>query len=40
LKTPVSTSQVAPSILHALGINPRALKSVQIEKTDLLPALP
>src|SRR5712671_3323903 len=40
LKTPVSTSQVAPSILHALGINPRALKSVQIEKTDLLPVLP
>jgi hypothetical protein len=40
LKTPVSTSQVAPSILHELGINPNALKSVQIEKTQVLPALP
>jgi hypothetical protein len=40
LKTPVATSQVAPSILHALGVNPSALKSVQIEKTEMLPALP
>ena len=40
LKTPVSTSQVAPSILHELGITPSALKSVQIEKTAVLPALP
>jgi len=40
LKTPVTTAQVAPSILHALGLNPRTLKSVQIEKTDVLPALP
>jgi hypothetical protein len=40
LKTPVATSQVAPSILRALGINPNALKSVQIEKTEVLPALP
>ncbi len=40
LKTPVSTSQVAPSILHELGIGPSALKSVQIEKTEVLPALP
>ncbi|HWZ83961.1 MAG TPA: alkaline phosphatase family protein [Terriglobales bacterium] len=40
LKTPVSTSQVAPSILRALGIGPSALKSVQIEKTPVLPALP
>jgi arylsulfatase A-like enzyme len=40
LKTPVSTSQVAPSILHALGVSPSALKSVQIEKTEVLPALP
>jgi hypothetical protein len=40
LKTPVSTSQVAPSILHALGISPTLLKSVQIEKTAVLPALP
>jgi predicted AlkP superfamily pyrophosphatase or phosphodiesterase len=40
LKTPVATSQVAPSILRALGLNPRGLKSVQIEGTEVLPALP
>ena len=40
LKTLVSTSQVAPSILHALGVSPSALKSVQVEKTEVLPALP
>lgn len=40
LKTPVATSQVAPSILHSLGISPSALKSVQVEKTAVLPALP
>ena len=40
LKTPVATSQVAPSILHALGVSPNALRSVQIEKTEVLPALP
>jgi predicted AlkP superfamily pyrophosphatase or phosphodiesterase len=40
LKTPVTTAQVAPSILRALGLNPHALRSVQIEKTDVLPALP
>jgi predicted AlkP superfamily pyrophosphatase or phosphodiesterase len=40
LKTPVATSQVAPTILHALGVSPNALKSVQVEKTEVLPALP
>jgi hypothetical protein len=40
LKTAVKTSQVAPSILHELGISPSALKSVQVEKTEVLPALP
>jgi predicted AlkP superfamily pyrophosphatase or phosphodiesterase len=40
LKTLVSTAQVAPSILHELGVSPSALKSVQIEKTEVLPALP
>ena len=40
LKTPVSTSQVAPSILHKLGLSPNSLKSVQVEKTEVLPALP
>jgi hypothetical protein len=40
LKTLVSTAQVAPTILHALGVSPSALKSVQIENTAVLPALP
>jgi hypothetical protein len=40
LKTPVTTAQVAPSILHELGINPKVLKSVQVEGTAVLPALP
>jgi len=40
LKTPVATSQVAPTILQALGIDPGALKSVKVEKTDVLPGLP
>lgn len=40
LKTPVTTAQVAPTILHALGVSPSALKSVQVEKTQVLPALP
>jgi hypothetical protein len=40
LKTPVSTSQVAPTVLRALKLNPNALKSVQIEKTAELPAVP
>jgi Type I phosphodiesterase / nucleotide pyrophosphatase len=40
LKTPVATSQVAPSILHELGINPALLKSVKSEGTEVLPALP
>jgi arylsulfatase A-like enzyme len=40
VKTPVATSQVAPSILHALGLDPQNLKAVRVEKTDLLPGLP
>jgi hypothetical protein len=40
LKTPVATSQVAPTILQSLGLDPSALKSVQIEKTPVLPGLP
>jgi hypothetical protein len=39
LKTPVVTSQVAPTILQALGLQPDALKSVQVEKTTVLPGL-
>jgi predicted AlkP superfamily pyrophosphatase or phosphodiesterase len=37
LKTPVLTSQVAPTILRALGLDPDALKSVQVEQTPALP---
>jgi hypothetical protein len=37
LKTPVLTSQVAPTILRALGLDPSALKSVQVEETPVLP---
>jgi type I phosphodiesterase/nucleotide pyrophosphatase len=39
LKTPVATSQVAATILQALGIDPRNLKSVRVEKTTVLPGL-
>ncbi|HLQ51221.1 MAG TPA: alkaline phosphatase family protein [Terriglobales bacterium] len=39
VKTPVATSQVAPAILRALGLEPRDLKSVRVEKTRALPAL-
>jgi arylsulfatase A-like enzyme len=37
VKTPVSTSQVAPTILRALGIEANELKSVRIEHTVALP---
>jgi hypothetical protein len=36
----VGTAQVAPTILQALGINPRALDAVRIEGTAVLPATP
>jgi predicted AlkP superfamily pyrophosphatase or phosphodiesterase len=39
LKTPVVTSQVAPTILHALDIEPGALNSVRVERTSTLPGL-
>jgi hypothetical protein len=39
LKSPVATSQVAPTILRALGINPLNLNSVKVEKTRILPGL-
>ena len=40
IKTPVATSQVAPSILQGLGLDPQSLKAVQVEGTELLPGLP
>jgi hypothetical protein len=39
LKTPVVTSQVAPTILQALGLDPAALTAVQVEQTRALPGL-
>jgi arylsulfatase A-like enzyme len=35
----VETTQVAPTILHLLGLNPRALKAVQEEGTKVLPGI-
>jgi hypothetical protein len=39
IKTPVVTSQVAPTILEALGLDPETLKAVRIEGTRALPGL-
>ena len=39
IKFPVQTSQIAPSILKALGLNPDDLDAVRIEKTPELPGL-
>jgi type I phosphodiesterase/nucleotide pyrophosphatase len=36
--TPVETTQIAPTILRLLGLNPSALKAVRIEHTQVLPA--
>ncbi len=36
---PVATSQVAPTILRSLGLDPAALRSVQVEHTPALPGL-
>jgi hypothetical protein len=33
----VETTQIAPTILRLLGLNPNALKAVQIEQTRALP---
>ncbi len=40
VKSPVATSQVAPTILQELGINPNALRSVRVELTPVLPGIP
>jgi len=39
LKSPVTTAQVAPTILRFLGLDPQALGSVRVEKTTVLPGL-
>jgi hypothetical protein len=40
VKTPVASSQVAPTILQLLGLDPNALKPVRNEHTAALPGLP
>jgi hypothetical protein len=40
VRASVGTAQVAPTILHALGLNPWALNAVVAEGTPVLPALP
>ncbi len=39
VNAPVTTMQVAPTILHALGLDPTSLQSVQLEGTPVLPAV-
>jgi hypothetical protein len=36
---PVEITQIAPTILQLLGLNPRSLQAVQIEHTQILPGL-
>ncbi|MFY9530008.1 MAG: alkaline phosphatase family protein [Candidatus Acidiferrales bacterium] len=38
IKTPVQTTQIAPTILRALRLDPKALQAVEREKTTPLPA--
>jgi len=37
--TPVETTQIAPTMLHMLGLDPRELEAVRLENTPLLPRL-
>lgn len=39
VEAPVSTTQIAPTILRALGLRPRALQAVRQENTQVLPGL-
>ncbi|HYK64037.1 MAG TPA: hypothetical protein VEY94_03755 [Patescibacteria group bacterium] len=38
--SPVETTQVAPTILTALGLDPHELQAVKIEGTQVLPGVP
>ena len=40
ISTQVETTQIAPTILDLLGLNPQALQAVRIEHTQALPGLP
>jgi len=37
IAAPVGTTQIAPTILHLLGLRPDALQAVRIEGTEVLP---
>jgi hypothetical protein len=37
IQFPVQTSQIAPTILKLLGLDPDSLDAVRLEKTPLLP---
>ncbi len=39
ISAPVETTQIAPTILKLLGLNPSDLQAVQIEGTKVLPGL-
>jgi Type I phosphodiesterase / nucleotide pyrophosphatase len=39
VKTPVETTQIAPTILRLLGLHPDELRAVRIEHTQVLPGL-
>jgi hypothetical protein len=38
-RAPVETTQIAPTILRLLGLNPDELQAVRIEHTQVLPGL-
>jgi hypothetical protein len=39
INSPVETAQIAPTILQWLGLDPNALQAVQLEHTQILPAV-
>ena len=39
ISTPVETTQIAPTILALLGLDPNALQAVQMEHTQVLPGI-
>jgi Type I phosphodiesterase / nucleotide pyrophosphatase len=39
ISTPVETTQIAPTILTLLGLNPNQLQAVQMEHTQVLPGI-
>lgn len=39
ISAPVETTQIAPTILTLLGLDPNQLQAVQIEHTQVLPGI-